>query len=272
MKKISALTIVMIMLAGTVSAQKFYARIGAALSGGTSSNLDMLYKYTDDGTTKTIEVVPVDLGTGFTGSAAFGFMPSKYVGIELGISEFIGFPNFGDSIISMPGGMETTAKIKGGMLSVIPAVVITAGLDKVNPYARFGMLIGVLPTMLGTFEATQATNPATDIVVWKRYYGGIGLGYQAAGGVDFNIGKVVNFYVEAVFNGITWSPFYSEITKYTVNGVDQLPTLTTFEKETEYYAKYEIDNYVSPDVPKKELRKTYPFNNAGVSFGVKFKF
>jgi len=272
MKKILLLALFALMLSGIVNAQKFYTRIGIGLSGGTSSNLDMLYNYTDDGSQQSVQVVPVELGSGFTGSVAFGYMVKKYLGFELAVSQFIGFPNLGDSIMKFPGGTDITARIAGNMLSITPSVLITAGLDKVNPYARFGMVIGVLPTIFGKVEATQATNPPTDIVMIKKYYGGVALGYTAALGVDFNVSKLVSFYAEAVFQGVTWSPFYSEITKYTIGGVDHLGDLTTFQKETEYYSKLILNDYVSPDAPKKELRKTYPFDNAGVTFGVRFKF
>ncbi|MEI7983011.1 MAG: outer membrane beta-barrel protein [Bacteroidota bacterium] len=272
MKKILFLVLLGSMLTGVVNAQNFYTRIGIGLSGGTSSNLDMLYKYTNTGTKQTVEVVPVDLGSGFTGTVAFGYMVKKYLGFELSISEFIGFPNIGDSIMKFPGGTDVTARVTGNMLCVTPSIVITAGLEKVNPYARFGIVIGVLPSMYERLEATQATNPVTDIVMIRRFYGGAALGYSAALGVDFNLNKVVSLFVEATFQGLTWSPFYSEINKYTVDGNDHLGELTTFQKKTEYYSKLETNDYVSPDVPKKELRKTYPFDNAGVSFGVRFKF
>ncbi|MCK9203805.1 MAG: outer membrane beta-barrel protein [Bacteroidales bacterium] len=251
---------------------QFYVRLGVGLSGGTTSNLDMLYKYTNDGNKETVEVVPVDLGSGFTGSVAFGYMVKKYLGFELTVSQSLGFPNFGDSIMRFPGGYNITGRILGNVLSVTPSVLITAGLSKVNPYARFGMVIGVVPTMYGKLEATQATNPPNDIVLIRKYYGGVALGFSAALGVDFNISKIISLYAEATFQGLTWSPFYSKITKYTINGTDHLGDLTTFEKETEYYSKLDINAYVSPDVPKKELRKTYPFDNAGVTLGVRFKF
>ncbi|MCK9422333.1 MAG: outer membrane beta-barrel protein [Bacteroidales bacterium] len=272
MKKIFFLVLLGTMLAGVVNAQKFYTRLGIGLSGGTTSNLDMLYKYTTDGNKETIEVVPVDLGSGFTGTVGFGYMVKKYLGFELSVSEFIGFPNLGDSIMKFPGGYNVTARLTGNMLNITPAIVITAGLEKVNPYARFGLVIGVLPNMYGRIEATQATNPPNDIVMIKKFYGGVALGYNAALGVDFNISKVVSLYAEAAFQGITWSPFYADITKYTVNGNDHLADLTTFQKQTEYYSKLQLNAYVSPDVPKKELRKTYSFDNAGITLGVRFKF
>jgi len=277
MKKSLLFVCASLLLACAVSAQtppmpsSFYVRLGVGVSGGTSSNLDMLYKYTNDGSKESIQVVPVDLGSGFTGSVGFGYMVKKYLGFELTVSQFLGLPNFGDSIMKFPGGTSVTARIAGNMLAVTPSVVITAGLTKVNPYARFGMVVGVLPTMFGRLEATQATNPTTDIILIRKYYGGVALGFSATLGVDFNISKVINLFAEANFQGITWSPSYSEITKYTINGNDHLGDMTTFMKETEYYSKLELNDYVSPDVPKKELRKTYPFDQAGVTFGVRFK-
>jgi len=272
MKRILLSLVSVMLLASVANSQGFYARVGVGLSGGTTCNLDMLYKYTNDGTTRKIEVVPVDLGSGFTGAASVGYMVKKYFGFELSISQFLGFSNVGDSIMRIPGAMNATAKISGSMLSVIPAVVITAGLDKVNPYARFGIVLGVMPRIYGRYEATQTTNPPTDIVIWKQFYGGMALGFNATAGVDFNLSKVVNFFVEATFNGITWSPNYSEIVTWTKNGVDELPTKNAKEIKTKYYSTIDLNEQIPDTNPDKKLRSTYPFNNAGVSFGVKFKF
>ncbi|MCK9219460.1 MAG: porin family protein [Bacteroidales bacterium] len=273
MKKSILLLLFVFVVSGIASAQKFYGRVGVGLAGGTSSSLDMLYNYTNDGTSQKISVVPVDLGSGFTGSLAFGYMLNKYVGFEFGLSQFLGFPNSGDSTVSVPGGTSATAKIAGSMLSFVPSVVITAGLEKVNPYARFGMVIGVMPRMFYKYDATQASvYPAQQVEVIQKLYGSVALGYTASLGVDFNINKLISLYAEASFVGCTWSPRYSELTKYDLNGVDQLSSLNTKQKETEFFTTIDLNEQIPDTSPDKELRQTYPFDNAGVNIGIRFKF
>jgi hypothetical protein len=58
---------------------------------------------------------------------------------------------------------QVGAKIMGRMFSVVPAIVITAGLDKINPFARFGLLLGPLPTVLAKYSTYNAKgNPPTE--------------------------------------------------------------------------------------------------------------
>jgi len=273
MKKVFILVLCSILFTGYVNAQKFYARVGIGMSGGTSNSLDILYKYTNDGTNRTLKLQPVDLGSGFTGSAAFGFMPSKYVGFEIAITDFIGFPDFGDSIVKMPGGTSTNAIIKANVLSVVPSVVITAGLDKVNPYARFGVVIGVLPVMRNFFEADQpSVNPPKTIKAIQEYTGGVALGFSAAGGVNFKINKLISLYAEINYIGMSFAPTKSELVKYTIDGIDQLPTINTKERETQYVTKLNLDEQIPNTSPDKKLKKNYPLNSVGASFGVMFKF
>jgi len=273
MKRTFILVIFTILFTGYLSAQHFYTRIGIGGSAGTSNSLDMLYKYTYDGVSQTVRIQPVDLGSGFNGCVAFGFLPSKYVGFELAISKVLGFPNFGDSIVSMPGGTSATAKIKVNVLSVIPSVVITAGLERVNPYARFGLIVGVLPIMYHYFDADQpSVNPPNEINALQTYYGGVALGFNVTGGINFHISKLISMFAELNFIGMNFSPTKSEIIKYNINGVDQLPTMNTKQKETDYVTKLTVGEQIPDTSPNKRLRKTYPLNSVGASFGVMFNF
>ncbi len=276
MKKTFILVLCTILFTGYSNAQKsqkFYARVGIGVAAGTSNSLDMLYKYTNDGVNQTLKIQPVDLGSGFNGTAAFGFMPSKYVGFEIAISDFFGFPNFGDSIVKMPGGTTTYAAIKVNVLSVIPSVVITAGLDKVNPYARFGVVLGVYPVMRNFYEADQPTvNPPKKIEAILEYTGGIALGFSATGGVTFKINKLISLYAELNYIGMSFAPTESELTKFTVDGVNQLTTLNTKQRETLYVTKLNLNEKIPDTSPNKELLKNYPLNSVGASFGVMFKF
>jgi hypothetical protein len=273
MKKLFTLLLICFLALNMAQAQKFYARIGLGGGISTSSSFDMLYKYENDGTSKTISVVPVGLGTGFNGSVSFGYMFSKYIGIDLTVGEFIGLPTTGDSVVHLMGGTQANIKLVGYLFSITPGVVISAGLDKVNPYARFGLQIGALPIMLARYSSENASvNPPATTKMTNGYYGGVALGYTATGGCEFNINKLINLFVELTFAHSTWSPSYSEIIEYTVNGQDKLSTLTVHQKQTDFRDKIRVNATTSDDTPKQALRKTVPFSTASVNFGIKFKF
>ncbi|MCX6288116.1 MAG: outer membrane beta-barrel protein [Bacteroidetes bacterium] len=252
--------------------QKFY--IGIGLGGGisTASSFDMVYKYSGDVGNETVTVVPVGLGSSFNGSLAFGYWFNKYIAVELAVTEFLGLPTKGDSVVHLIGASKATVKVRGGMLSVIPSIVISAGLKKINPYARFGFQIGVLPNLVAKYsQDNSTTNPPENKQIYNDYYGGVALGYTAAGGVNFTLTNVVTFYIELQFSHATWSPSHSQIVKYTVNGEDRLSELTTWQKEADFVWEKNVNGIIDQTQPRQELRKTVPFSTASINLGIKFR-
>ena len=252
--------------------KKFYIQLGLGGGVSTASSFDMLYKYSGDGANSKISVVPVGLGNGFNGSLAFGYWFNKYLAVEISVSEFLGLPTEGDSVINLIGASNATVKVRGSMLSVTPAIVISAGLEKINPYARFGLLVGALPYMITKYnEDNASTNPPLAKEIYNQYYGGVALGYTAAGGVSFNFTRLLSFFVELQFSHATWSPDHSEIMKYTVNGEDKLSGLTPWQKQADFVWERYTKGTIDMSQPRQELRKTYPFSTASINIGLKFK-
>jgi hypothetical protein len=255
------------------SFKKFYVNVGLGGGISASSSFSMLYDYGGTSTDPTISIHPVGLGNGFNGLAAFGYRFNKYVGVEVSVNEFLGVPVSGDSTVNLLGASHAEVNIAGRMFSVIPAIVISAGLEKVNPYARFGLLIGALPTVYTKYNNDNVTtNPSTSEEVWNHYYGGVALGYAAAGGVSFKISKLINLFTELQFTHATWSPDHSEITKFTFTGVDKLSTLTTWDKKVDFVETRSINEPYDMSQPRKELRVTMPFSTIAINVGVTFKF
>ncbi len=251
----------------------FYTRLGVGASLGISYNLDLLYTYTSTGTDRKVTIDPLALGNGFTGVAAFGFSPSKYFSFEIGVSQFIGFPKIGDSVMKIPGGSSVEVNVKGNMLSVIPAIIIRPGFKKIDPYARFGFLLGIRPTINVAAKASNLTvNPPVEYKALRHYYGGVAAGIQAALGVSWYVDSWVSLFAEFSFTSVNYSPKYSEVILYEKDGVDQLSTLTVKQTKTDYYGSLNPDEEIPDTSPDKELRKSLPFSNAGFNFGVAFHF
>jgi hypothetical protein len=260
-------------LGGLMQAQDFYTRLGIGVSGGISSNLDLLYSYSNTGSGRQVTVVPVGFGRGFTGVAAFGYNVSKYISFEFGVSQFMGLPKYADSVMKFPGGFADQAYVKGNMLSLLPAIVIRPGLGDVDPYARIGFILGIRPVINATADFTNAsTNPPQESEAIRHYYGGVAAGLNAALGVSWTINALISLYAECNFSSINYSPKYSEVVFYEKNGVDQLSTLTVKQTKTEYYSNIRPDEEIPDTSPDKALRKSLPFSNAGISFGILFHF
>ena len=273
MKKHLLILALFFLLGGLAQAQNFYTRLGVGVSGGISNNLDLLYSYSNNGSGRMVTVVPVGLGRGFTGVAAFGFNASKYISLEFGISEFIGLPKYADSVMKFPGGSAVQAHVKGNMLSLNPAIVIHPGLGDIDPYARIGFILGIRPTVRATADFTNASmNPPDESQAIRQYYGGVAAGLNAALGVKWTVDPLISLFAECSFSSINYSPRYSEVIYYEKNGVDQLATLTVKQTKTEYYSNVHPDEVIPDTEPDKQLRKTLPFSNAGIAFGIMFNF
>jgi hypothetical protein len=273
MKKNLPFLFILLFLSPLAQAQFYYARLGFGISGSISNNSDLLYSYSNNGSTRSVTAVPLGLGRGITGIAAFGFKPSKYIGIEIGLSEFVGLPRIADSVMDMPGGSNVEARVKGNMLCLTPAIVISPGLEKVDPYARLGLVIGLRPTINATVTYDRGSvNPPEEYKIVRQYYGNVALGLNAAMGVSWNISDLISLYAEFDFTNINYSPNYSEVILYEKSGVDQLSTLTVKQTKTEYHKSINPDAQIADTSPNQELKKTLPFSNAGLFFGITFNF
>ncbi len=266
-KKIICIILISLMGWNLTHAQKFYARVGVGGGISTSASLDLIYKYETDGTSSYLSIVPVGIGNGVNGNLSFGYLFNKYLGVDLTVNGFMGFPTGSDSVSSLLGSSRSEVKIAGDLISFIPGIVY-AGLE-----GNLMLVGGCRASHRFNYKMENPTvNPAQSAELTNSFYGGVALGYSATGGCDFSLNKLINLFVELSFSHATWSPNYSEVIEYTVNGEDRLSTLTTYQKKTEYVDKIKFDVNPSLDSPREALRETYPFSTFAVNFGVKFKF
>lgn len=216
---------------------------------------------------KSINFVP---GRGFNVNLGAGYMFTKNIGVQLNLKDFFGLPvkvhydNFNNE------GDPRTYKYQysGMMLQVIPSVVLDLGLDKIDPYARFGLTIGAFPQI--KYKETAVRNNDTYEYVGK-YTGNIPLGYSAAVGVKYNLNDNFSLYGEFDCNGINYSPKKYKLTKYTVNDVDELSTLTVRQSETDFVKSYDVLQHYDGG-PAKKLRQTFPFSNFEINIGAIYRF
>jgi hypothetical protein len=277
MKKIYVLVLAVFLMAGTVSAQKNYLRFG--VGGGVGLKQYMSYFWANEtatNSTDNVEVKSMSLGGGFNVNLAFGHMMSDYVGIELGVNEFIGLTKkVNSSQTNTYGDYTSETKLSGMMLQLVPAIVITPGLEKINPYARLGMIVGILPSVTEKYNSTttysgelKATHTTADKV---KLSGNVSLGFTAAAGFDYNLSEKLALYGELVFNGITYAPSKGKYKEWTVDGVDQMPTATTKEKEWTFEKKYDAEEDIPDSSPDKQPKMSLNFSNVELNIGIKFK-
>ncbi len=276
MKSIYIMVLAICMMAGTLNAQKAYIRLGVGGGVGlTQYGGDMWADVTATSTSNDLVIKSMGLGSGFNANLAFGYMLADNVGIELGVNEFIGFGKKNHcSVTTSSSTLSSDTKVSGMMLQIIPAIVLTTGLEKVNPYARIGMIVGILPSIVTKYNSTSTGIPekATTVSEFKeKIYGGIALGFTAAGGIGFNLSEKLSLFGEFVFNGITYAPAKGKYTKYTIDGADQLATMTTRDKQWTYEKKYDSDEDIPDGSPDKFPKQSFNFSNVELNVGIKFK-
>lgn len=280
MKKIGILFLMIILFSGAMNAQKYYARLGVGVALGLGYYDPVYEDHTITTTSDKSVFKNSSLGSGLNINLGGGYMFSKYIGVDLGLNEFIGFGVKTKLDRNIPGNSSTiNDKTKSSMFQVIPALVITPGLEgKINPYGRFGIILGLMNRVKYEYdETTDATPEKSTLVVnteksKETRKGGVALGYSVAVGADYNLSEKLSLYAEIVMNGLTYAPTKGKYDEWTINGIDQIPIRPTIDKEWEY--KKECDNMavIDPGSPNQYPKQSYTLTNVGINIGVKFRF
>jgi hypothetical protein len=280
MKKNIVLVLALLVMAGTLNAQKYYARLGVGIGLGLSYYSGQSVNRTINGSNSDVsESKSGSLGTGLNINLGAGYMFSKYIGVELGFNEFIGFGVKTNFNMTQTGySQQFDDKYKAMSFQIIPALVITPGFEKINPYGRFGLIIGVINSTNYSYTDSRTGNPdfkATAIYVENykdKDFGGIALGFAAAVGADYSLNEKLSLYAEVNLNGVNYSPRKGKVVEWTKDGVDQIPLMTTKDLEWEYVKTLDDQVTIPSGNPDQFLKETAILTNVGISFGMKFKF
>ncbi len=249
-------------------AQGAYININAGYGLSMSSlNFIDFYNYTEGINSSTDERVNVSLGKGLNVGGAFGYMFNKNIGAELGISYLLGGKSKAkDKYL----GGKTDYTLSAKMLRINPSIVIASGLDGINPYAKFGLIVGSGSVM---YEVND--NDGGDIEIIKiKWNGGLAFGLNAGVGALFNLSDKMAFFGEINMVNMSYAPTKGKVTEATYNGVDELPYMTTREKEAEFVDSYTYSSSNPPadSQPSKALKRKLPFGSFGINFGLRIGF
>ena len=152
------------------------------------------------------------------------------------------------------------------MLQFRPTIILTAGMDKINPYAKFGMLIGS-----GSRTETINMVENSDIIdLVEKFDGDTAIGFHAALGLSYNVNEKIAIFGELNLVNLSYAPTKSTKTTANFNGVDQLPNGTVRDLQTEYVDSTSTADSKASTSPRKELKDTYSFNSFGINFGLKY--
>lgn len=238
------------------NAQGPYAKLGLGYQFGMGSATQTQYSGSQ------IERVKLNYGKGVVANFALGYMFNPNIGAELGFGYLAGDKNETKSVYS--NRVENNVNYSR-MLLIQPSVIISAGKEGLNPYAKFG-LVAAKGKLVNEYELNH--NGVYNVKTESN--GGWGLGLQGAVGVEFGLSEQLGFFTELSMSNLSYAPERSEIVAYEYNGADVLHTVTTRFRETEYVDSYQENK--SDSMPRQELKENLPMSHVGVNIGVKFNF
>lgn len=258
---------------------QFYINVGGGYNLGIATQ-SLLANYESTNDIEKIENVKTSLGKGLNFGLNLGYMFNGNIGIDLQCSYLLGDETTGESednftFFDINYYDFEKISIKSQMFRVNPSIIIASGFEKLDPYAKFGVILGFGSINLNYLDEEYENNQLEDkeVVKWKMD-GGMAFGISSALGLMYHISDLISVYGELDLVGMSYAPIKGVMTEYTVNGSDQLPNLTTDDKEIDFVddITYDYNNPPSSAEPSKELKNYLPYSSIGLNIGVRFSF
>lgn len=255
--------------------QKLYVTIGGGYGLSTAPN--SAYSSVNStrnltGSTNEISNSTGSFGRGMQFSGTFGYMFTENIGAELNIGYLLGSKI--TSTNKSDGYLSYESSSSGNMLRLTPTIRISVGKQKIKPYMRFGLVIGMLSKIKYSSVAnfTYSTTGQLSNEETEGYSsGGVSLGFSAGFGANYKLTDHVSIFAEIGLISQAWAPKKSVTTKYMSNGIDRLATMNINEKETEYVSSYD-NSSSSISTPTKRLKTYTPFSSIGINIGIHLAF
>jgi outer membrane protein W len=243
--------------------------VGYSLAAGSSNALG-LSNATITNTSQELEQIKFSFGKGVNAGLAFGYMFNEHIGAELGVQYLIGGKTKAkdtDNTTSFP--YTQTADVSAKMLQINPSIVLATTINKISPYAKFGVVIGSGKITMNS----NSVYPSSSYADRVELKGGTAIGFSAAMGLNIPISKNLSFSGELNMINMQYAPTKGNTTVYTINGVDKLSTLSVRDRETEFLKVITLPSTPRPNtLPRQNNLIAMPFGSIGINVGVKYHF
>ena len=205
-----------ILSCGTAMAQNDGLSLRADIGVGFPSGVGTATSQNNTVTT----VAPYSLGSGFNIAVAGNYMFSEHIGAGLDLNYMIGYAS--TTTVKIDNPITTTNVSTGSLFAITPNVIISANSGKINPYARFGIVIGMPSYQVKSTESSVGAYTGTNI---ETYTGGGAIGWYAGFGVQFPLTDKLKLNVELFDRDLTYAPTTDTNTQ-AYDGQQKNPTKT----------------------------------------------
>lgn len=276
-KMLFLIFVINLLSAPLLFAQGAYLNINSGYATSMSSqNLsgfeNSTYEFYSNSYSLKHEQIIFSFGKGLNFGADFGYMFNKNLGAEIGVSYLIGGNTI--STLTQPNN-STEITVSSKMLRINPSLVITSGFEKINPYAKFGLILGSGYVILSSNQEISGFSGQQSNYQSIKLSGGIAIGLTSGIGAIYKINDKLSFFGELNMINLSFAPTKGIKTDFRIDGVDMLPSLPTRQKETEYLDSFTVTSSNSnpqDSEPSKELKQKLPFGSFGLNLGLRVNF
>lgn len=252
----------------------FYMRVGFgygfAMSGGMGDDNGTIVSVANE---DVFNIQPYSYGAGVSGTLALGYNINKNLGVEMiATSSLAGKKYTYTSVYEYISGSTTYTEKKeatsnGNTLLLHPSVVVQTGGTKTNIYARMGVVVPVVNSLMYDITYSESMNSNIEKTT-EEYTMHFSLGASGAVGASFNLSNNLRIYSE--IGMISYSPYLASgsRTSYSRNGDDLLKYLSIKDREIEFKKTGKIVSSPDPDKPTTSPSRSIPFSNIGINAGI----
>jgi hypothetical protein len=262
------------------SLTKFYVQAGGGYGFNfNNEHFEKLTVSTFNGTTNS--AIPYTYGSGINFSILSGYRMKDNFSIELGAmfnQAKITYGNVYSASVFPFVVFESVEEnnFEGSMMRILTGFRIERNSNHLGSYIRTGFSLGIVNKIVESYfseieTGTPGNTNKSSIESVIEYSGRLSLGAYGAIGFVWNFNSTWGLFAEGSFFAQNWAPFKSVLTKYKINGVDQLPSMDKADKETEYLAEGHLDYNApyDPNAPEIDIIRSHPFSGAIFTLGVR---
>lgn len=219
-------------------------------------------------------------GQGVNFGLEAGYMFTSNFGVSLGANYLLGRqytstylytdsysdPSWGSYYYSEEQKRQQQAE----MLRLIPSFILATNGEKIKPYAKLGLVLGVMNKVDITNEYWNTEGDREDFTA--VFNGGLGIGLNTEFGVDFKLSELLSITGGVNAISMSYAPTKGELLSYKINGVEQIGTMTTRDKEVLFLDDISYNTNIPPNEnePSEQLKEYMPFSSLGIKVGLRF--